>query len=79
MFLGDEEMAIITRTESPSPTSPVRSRHHQQRVVDPIMAAEKAGYKHFMLKGKSSSSPRLPATILGRVSQGYRQGLPLKR
>src|SRR5215510_1124388 len=51
VFLGDEEMAIITRT-GVSFTDffgrPV-SKATQRVLWDPIMA-EKAGYKHFMLK-----------------------------
>ena len=52
VFLGDEEMAVITRDRRRrSPTSSAgRSRKATQRVSwDPVMA-EKAGYKHFMLK-----------------------------
>src|SRR5436190_8788799 len=51
VFLGDEEMAVITRT-GVSFTDffgrPV-SKATQRVLWDPIMA-EKAGYKHFMLK-----------------------------
>ena len=51
VFLGDEEMAIVTRT-GVSFTDffgrPV-SKATQRVLWDPIMA-EKAGYKHFMLK-----------------------------
>src|SRR5947208_1820532 len=70
VFLGDEEMAVISRTgvsftdffgRSVSKTS--------QRVLwDPIMA-EKAGYKHFMLKEIFEQPTAARETILGRVSQ----------
>ncbi|HWZ89084.1 MAG TPA: glutamine--fructose-6-phosphate transaminase (isomerizing), partial [Polyangiaceae bacterium] len=70
VFLGDEEMAIVTRTGvsftdffgRPVSTS-------TQRVLwDPIMA-EKAGYKHFMLKEIFEQPTAARETILGRVSQ----------
>src|SRR6188508_2163937 len=51
VFLGDEEMAIITRTGVAFTDffgRPV-SKATQRVLWDPIMA-EKAGYKHFMLK-----------------------------
>src|SRR3984885_14484341 len=70
VFLGDEEMAIITRTGVAftdffgRPVSKVT-----QRVLwDPIMA-EKAGYKHFMLKEIYEQPTAARETILGRVSQ----------
>jgi glucosamine--fructose-6-phosphate aminotransferase (isomerizing) len=70
VFLGDEEMAIITRT-GVSFTDffgrPVSAA--TQRVLwDPIMA-EKAGYKHFMLKEIYEQPTAARETILGRVSQ----------
>jgi glucosamine--fructose-6-phosphate aminotransferase (isomerizing) len=70
VFLGDEEMAIITRT-GVSFTDffgrPVSAA--TQRVLwDPIMA-EKAGYKHFMLKEIFEQPTAARETILGRVSQ----------
>src|SRR5438034_688848 len=70
VFLGDEEMAIITRT-GVSFTDffgrPVSTA--TQRVLwDPIMA-EKAGYKHFMLKEIFEQPTAARETILGRVSQ----------
>src|SRR5579864_5394680 len=70
VFLGDEQMAIVTRTGvsftdffgRPVSTS-------TQRVLwDPIMA-EKAGYKHFMLKEIFEQPTAARETILGRVSQ----------
>jgi len=70
VFLGDEEMAVITRT-GVSFTDffgrPVSAA--TQRVLwDPIMA-EKAGYKHFMLKEIFEQPTAARETILGRVSQ----------
>jgi glutamine---fructose-6-phosphate transaminase (isomerizing) len=70
VFLGDEEMAVITRTGVlftdffDRPVSKVT-----QRVLwDPIMA-EKSGYKHFMLKEIFEQPTAARETILGRVSQ----------
>jgi glucosamine--fructose-6-phosphate aminotransferase (isomerizing) len=69
VFLGDQEMAVVTRagavfsdfdgdTITKTPT----------RVTwDPI-AAEKAGYKHFMLKEIFEQPAAVRDTILGRVS-----------
>ena len=70
IFLGDEEMAIITAT-GVSFTDffgrPV-SKATQRVLWDPIMA-EKAGYKHFMLKEIYEQPTAARETILGRVSQ----------
>src|SRR3954463_9458942 len=70
VFLGDEEMAIITRTGVAFTDffgRPVSAA--TQRVLwDPIMA-EKAGYKHFMLKEIFEQPTAARETILGRVSQ----------
>jgi glucosamine--fructose-6-phosphate aminotransferase (isomerizing) len=70
VFLGDEEMAVITRT-GVSFTDffgrPV-SKATQRVLWDPIMA-EKAGYKHFMLKEIYEQPTAARETILGRVSQ----------
>jgi glucosamine--fructose-6-phosphate aminotransferase (isomerizing) len=70
VFLGDEEMVTITRTGVlftdffGRPVSKVT-----QRVLwDPIMA-EKAGYKHYMLKEIFEQPTAARETILGRVSQ----------
>jgi glucosamine--fructose-6-phosphate aminotransferase (isomerizing) len=69
VFLGDEEMAIITR-------SGVQFTDYQGRAVskttqrvmwDPI-AAEKGGHKHFMLKEIYEQPTAARDTILGRVS-----------
>jgi glucosamine--fructose-6-phosphate aminotransferase (isomerizing) len=70
VFLGDEEMAIVTRT-GVSFTDffgrPVSAA--TQRVLwDPVMA-EKAGYKHFMLKEIFEQPTAARETILGRVSR----------
>jgi glucosamine--fructose-6-phosphate aminotransferase (isomerizing) len=70
VFLGDEEMAVISRT-GVSFTDffgrPV-SKATQRVLWDPIMA-EKAGYKHFMLKEIFEQPTAARETILGRVSQ----------
>ncbi len=69
VFLGDEEVAIITR-------SGVRFSDYEGRAVsktsqrvlwDPI-AAEKGGHKHFMLKEILEQPTAARDTILGRVS-----------
>src|SRR6185503_202058 len=63
VFLGDEEMAVITDFFG----RPVSAA--TQRVMwDPAMA-EKAGYKHFMLKEIFEQPMAARETILGRVSQ----------
>ena len=70
VFLGDEEMAVITRTGVAFTDffgRPVSAA--TQRVLwDPIMA-EKAGYKHFMLKEIFEQPTAARETVLGRVSQ----------
>src|SRR6185436_6449935 len=70
VFLGDEQMAIINAS-GVSFTDffgrPVSTA--TQRVLwDPIMA-EKAGYKHFMLKEIFEQPTAARETVLGRVSQ----------
>jgi len=70
VFLGDEEMAVITRTGVQFTDffgRPV-SKATQRVLWDPI-AAEKAGYKHFMLKEIFEQPTAARETILGRVSQ----------
>src|SRR5436853_4473487 len=70
VFLGDEEMAIITKTGVAFTDffgRPV-SKATQRVSWDPIMA-EKAGYKHFMLKEIFEQPTAARETILGRVSQ----------
>jgi glucosamine--fructose-6-phosphate aminotransferase (isomerizing) len=69
VFLGDEEMAVITRRGVAFTDffgRPVSTA--TQRVVwDPVMA-EKAGYKHFMLKEIFEQPSAVRETVLGRVS-----------
>src|SRR6476660_8494858 len=70
VFLGDEEMAVITRTGVVFTDffgRPV-SKATQRVLWDPIMA-EKSGYKHFMLKEIFEQPTAARETILGRVSQ----------
>src|SRR5579862_2792075 len=70
VFLGDEEMAVITRTGVAFTDffgRPV-SKATQRVLWDPVMA-EKAGYKHFMLKEIFEQPTAARETILGRVSQ----------
>src|SRR6059036_2180678 len=70
VFLGDEEMAVITRTGVTFTDffgRPV-SKATQRVLWDPIMS-EKAGYKHFMLKEIFEQPTAARETILGRVSQ----------
>src|SRR5713226_9463975 len=70
VFLGDEEMAIVTRTgvEFTDFFGRPVSKATQRVLWDPIMA-EKAGYKHFMLKEIFEQPTAARETILGRVSQ----------
>src|ERR1051325_2402743 len=69
VFLGDEEMAVITRTGVHFTDffgRPV-SKATQRVLWDPIMA-EKAGYKHFMLKEIFEQPTAARETVLGRAS-----------
>ncbi len=70
IFLGDEEMAVLTRAGIVFTDFSGKSiSKATQRVLwDPIMA-EKAGYKHFMLKEIFEQPSAARETILGRVSQ----------
>jgi glucosamine--fructose-6-phosphate aminotransferase (isomerizing) len=70
VFLGDEEMAIITKSgvEFTDFFGRPVSKATQRVLWDPIMA-EKAGYKHFMLKEIFEQPTAARETILGRVSQ----------
>jgi glucosamine--fructose-6-phosphate aminotransferase (isomerizing) len=70
VFLGDEEMAIITRAGVVFTDFFGRavSKVTQRVLWDPIMA-EKAGFKHFMLKEIFEQPTAARETILGRVSQ----------
>jgi glucosamine--fructose-6-phosphate aminotransferase (isomerizing) len=69
VFLGDEEMAVITRSgvTFTDYTGRTVSKTTQRVLWDPI-AAEKAGYKHFMLKEIHEQPTAARDTILGRVS-----------
>jgi glucosamine--fructose-6-phosphate aminotransferase (isomerizing) len=69
VFLGDEEMAVITATGVAFTDFFGRlvSTATQRVLWDPIMA-EKAGYKHFMLKEIFEQPTAVRETILGRVS-----------
>ena len=70
VFLGDEEMAVITKPGVVFTDffgRPV-SKATQRVLWDPMMA-EKAGYKHFMLKEIFEQPTAARETILGRVSQ----------
>ena len=69
VFLGDEEMAVITRRGvefSDFAGTPV-SKATQRVLWDPIMA-EKAGYRHFMLKEIFEQPRAAEETLLGRLS-----------
>jgi glucosamine--fructose-6-phosphate aminotransferase (isomerizing) len=70
VFLGDEEMAIVTArgVEFTDFFGRPVSKATQRVLWDPIMA-EKAGYKHFMLKEIFEQPTAVRETILGRVSQ----------
>jgi glucosamine--fructose-6-phosphate aminotransferase (isomerizing) len=70
VFLGDEEMATITKDGVAFTDFSGRplSKTPQRVLWDPIMA-EKAGYKHFMLKEIFEQPTAARETILGRVSQ----------
>jgi glucosamine--fructose-6-phosphate aminotransferase (isomerizing) len=69
VFLGDEEMAIITRSGVDFTDYDGRavSKTTQRVMWDPI-AAEKGGHKHFMLKEIFEQPSAARDTILGRVS-----------
>ena len=74
VFLGDEEMAVITRSGVTFTDFAGRavSKTTQRVMWDPI-AAEKGGHKHFMLKEIYEQPAAARDTILGRVSldQGH--------
>jgi len=69
VFLGDEEMAIITRSGVDFTDYEGRavSKTTQRVLWDPI-AVEKGGHKHFMLKEIFEQPAAARDTILGRVS-----------
>jgi len=69
IFLGDEEMAVVTRTGVTFTdfAGGEVSKITQRILWDPVMA-EKAGYKHFMLKEIFEQPWAIKETVLGRVS-----------
>src|SRR5687768_17862287 len=69
IFLGDEEMAVITRSgvQFTDYSGRAVSKSTQRVLWDPI-AAEKGGHKHFMLKEIYEQPSAARDTILGRVS-----------
>src|SRR5687768_5435456 len=69
IFLGDEEMAVITRSgvEFTDYSGRAVSKTTQRVLWDPI-AAEKGGHRHFMLKEIFEQPTTARDTILGRVS-----------
>jgi glucosamine--fructose-6-phosphate aminotransferase (isomerizing) len=69
VFLGDEEIAVITRdgVKFTDYTGREVSKTTQRVMWDPI-AAEKGGHKHFMLKEIFEQPTAARDTILGRVS-----------
>src|SRR5215203_3918180 len=69
VFLGDEEMAIITPSgvEFTDYSGRAVSKTTQRVLWDPI-AAEKGGHRHFMLKEIFEQPTAARDTILGRVS-----------
>ncbi len=70
VFLGDEEMAVITRhgVSFTDYAGAAISKATQRVLLDPVMA-EKAGYKHFMLKEIFEQPWAIRETVLGRVSE----------
>ncbi|MBI4478128.1 MAG: glutamine--fructose-6-phosphate transaminase (isomerizing) [Acidobacteria bacterium] len=69
VFLADEEMAVVTRSRvafTDFSGAPV-SKTTQRVQWDPILA-EKAGYKHFMLKEIFEQPAAVRDTVLGRIS-----------
>src|SRR4029450_8590151 len=69
VFLGDEEMAVITRggVEFTNLAGTPVSKATQRVTWDPVMA-EKSGYRHFMLKEIFEQPRAAEETMLGRVS-----------
>ena len=70
VFLGDEEMAVITRqgVEFTNFAGTAVSKVSQRVLWDPVMA-EKSGYRHFMLKEIVEQPRAAEETLLGRVSE----------
>ena len=69
VFMDDHEMAVVTRAGATFRTLDGAERQHPPTRItwDPVMA-EKAGYKHFMLKEIFEQPHALRETILGRAS-----------
>src|SRR6058998_3435453 len=69
VFLGDEEMAVITPdgVEFSDYSGRGVSKKSTRVSWDPVMA-EKAGYKHFMLKEIFEQPMAVKETVLGRAS-----------
>ena len=69
VFLADEEMAVLTKdgVTFTNFAGTKLDRRPQRVLWDPIQA-EKAGYKHFMLKEIFEQPQAVRDTILGRVS-----------
>ena len=69
VFLDDGEIAVLTRQGSGSPTLTAgpRVRTPQRVLWDPVMA-ERAGYKHFMLKEIFEQPRAIGETLVGRLS-----------
>jgi glucosamine--fructose-6-phosphate aminotransferase (isomerizing) len=69
VFLDDQEMAILTRAGVTFTDfdGNVHERKAQRITWDPVMA-EKAGYKHFMLKEIHEQPWAVRETVLGRAS-----------
>jgi glucosamine--fructose-6-phosphate aminotransferase (isomerizing) len=69
VFLGDEEMAVITPggVEFTDYSGRAVSKKSTRVAWDPVMA-EKAGYKHFMLKEIFEQPWAVKETVLGRAS-----------
>jgi glucosamine--fructose-6-phosphate aminotransferase (isomerizing) len=69
VFLADEEMAVLTKdgVAFTNFAGTKLDRRPQRVLWDPIQA-EKAGYKHFMLKEIFEQPQSVRDTILGRVS-----------
>jgi glucosamine--fructose-6-phosphate aminotransferase (isomerizing) len=69
VFLGDEEMAVITLSgvEFTDYSGRAVSKKSTRVAWDPVMA-EKAGYKHFMLKEIFEQPMAVKETVVGRAS-----------
>src|ERR687890_417609 len=72
VFLGDEEMAVITQggVEFTDYSGRAVSKKSTRVSWDPVMA-EKAGYKHFMLKEIFEQPMAIKEPVLGRTSLEY--------